>query len=110
MVQAIIAVEEGVASKQMVKFAGDLPKESIVEVRGRVVVPEKEVTGTSQKVDHPVKCLNIASCSSACLWFLDPVKLPGIGLLQHRKRAPFHSEGVPEPGPATCNIPCKVST
>ena len=35
----------------MVGYAANIPKESIIEIRAKVVVPEKEVQGTSQKVE-----------------------------------------------------------
>lgn len=35
----------------MAEYARRIPKESIVEVKATVVVPEKEVQGTSQKVE-----------------------------------------------------------
>lgn len=42
-VQAIVEVNLPAVSEGMVAYAGSIPKESIIEVRAKVVVPEKEV-------------------------------------------------------------------
>lgn len=53
-IQAILEADETI-SKGMVNFAGKVPKESIVEVVAKVIVPEKPVTTCSQKVELSVK-------------------------------------------------------
>jgi hypothetical protein len=35
----------------MVNFAGKVPKESIIEIKAKVIVPEKPVETCSQKVE-----------------------------------------------------------
>jgi hypothetical protein len=49
-VQSVLAVNDKV-SKGMVDFARKIPKESIVDLKAIVSVPEKEVQGCSQKVE-----------------------------------------------------------
>jgi len=60
-VQAIVEVNLPAVSEGMVGYAASIPKESIIEVRAKVVVPDKEVQGTSQKVELVVSqiwCIN----------------------------------------------------
>lgn len=49
-VQAVLAVSESI-SKGMVTFAAKIPKESIVDVKAIVTIPEKPVHTCSQKVE-----------------------------------------------------------
>lgn len=49
-VQGLLVVSETV-SQGMAEYARRIPKESIIEVKAKVVVPEKEVQGCSQKVE-----------------------------------------------------------
>lgn len=49
-VQAIVSVSDSI-SKGMVKYAEKIPRESIIDVKARVSVPEKPVTHCSQKVE-----------------------------------------------------------
>lgn len=49
-IQALLTAD-GPISKGMVTFAGKIPKESIVEIKGVVIVPEKPVETCSQKVE-----------------------------------------------------------
>jgi len=52
-IQAVLSVSEKI-SQAMVKFAGGVPKESIIEVNATVTVPETPVDGCSQKVELQV--------------------------------------------------------
>lgn len=47
-VQGVLSVKEGIP-KAMVKFVGSVPKESVVDVLVKVMVPEKEIKSTTQK-------------------------------------------------------------
>ena len=50
-VQAILAVSEPDVSPGMAEFTRRISKESIIEVKAKVVVPEKPIEGCSQKVE-----------------------------------------------------------
>jgi hypothetical protein len=50
-VQAILAVNEPEVSPGMAEYTRRIPKESIIEVRAKVVQPEKPVESCSQKVE-----------------------------------------------------------
>lgn len=50
-VQGVLQANLPDISEGMVKYAASIPKESIIEVKARVTVPEKPVTGTSQAVE-----------------------------------------------------------
>ena len=49
-VQAILAQDEKI-SKGMVTFASKVPRESIIEVKAKVTVPETPIDTCSQKVE-----------------------------------------------------------
>lgn len=49
-VQAVISEQADVVSRQMVKYAAALNKESIIDVEGIVSVPAEPIKGASQKV------------------------------------------------------------
>jgi aspartyl-tRNA synthetase len=53
-IQAVAGQSE-VISKGMIKYAGKIPKESIIDVKGIVTVPEKPVETCSQKVELLIK-------------------------------------------------------
>ncbi len=50
-VQSILAVNEPEVSPGMAEYARRIPKESIIEVKAKVVIPEKPIEGCSQKVE-----------------------------------------------------------
>ena len=50
-VQAILAVNEPEVSPGMAEYARRIPKESIIEVKAKVVLPEKPIEGCSQKIE-----------------------------------------------------------
>jgi aspartyl-tRNA synthetase len=50
-VQAILAVNEPEVSPGMAEYTRRIPKESIIEVKAKVVLPEKPIEGCSQKVE-----------------------------------------------------------
>lgn len=53
-IQAIVSQSETI-SKGMVKYAGKIPKESIVDIKATVIVPEKAVESCTQKVELSIK-------------------------------------------------------
>eukprot|EP00262_Sarcandra_glabra_P007157 TRINITY_DN1976_c0_g2_i1.p1 TRINITY_DN1976_c0_g2~~TRINITY_DN1976_c0_g2_i1.p1 ORF type:complete len:556 (-),score=89.37 TRINITY_DN1976_c0_g2_i1:221-1888(-) len=56
-VQCVLTVAPGTVSKQMLKFATGLSRESHVDVQGIISVPEKPITGASQQVEVQVRKL-----------------------------------------------------
>ncbi|XP_077238621.1 aspartate--tRNA ligase 1, cytoplasmic-like [Tasmannia lanceolata] len=56
-VQCVLTVAEDLVSRQMVKFAAGLSRESIIDVEGKVSVPQVAITGTSQQVEVQVRKL-----------------------------------------------------
>lgn len=50
-IQCILTAKPDFVSKQMVKFAAGISRESIVDIEGVVSVPEKPITGASQQVN-----------------------------------------------------------
>ncbi|GFR50951.1 hypothetical protein Agub_g13271 [Astrephomene gubernaculifera] len=61
-VQAILFADDTTVSKGMVKYATQVPKESIVDVEGVVKVPEKAIEGCSQKdVELQVTLIRVVS-------------------------------------------------
>lgn len=50
-VQAILAVNDPDVSPGMAEYTRRIPKESIIEVKAKVVQPEKPIEGCSQKVE-----------------------------------------------------------
>ena len=50
-VQATLFVKEPEVSQGMAEYTRRIPKESIVEIRAKVVIPENPIQGCSQKVD-----------------------------------------------------------
>lgn len=50
-VQALLAVNEPEVSVGMAEYTKRIPKESIIEVKAKVVVPEKPIEGCSQKIE-----------------------------------------------------------
>lgn len=63
-VQAVLFVDDATVSKGMVKYATNIPKESIVDIAGEVVIPEAPVDSCSQsaveiKVEE-VRCVSRA--------------------------------------------------
>ena len=52
-IQCVVSVSEKI-TQAMVKFAGGVPKESIIEVYATVTVPDQAVEGCSQKVELQV--------------------------------------------------------
>jgi aspartyl-tRNA synthetase len=50
-VQAGLFVNDPEISQGMAEYARRITKESIVEIKAKVVIPEKEVKGCSQKVE-----------------------------------------------------------
>ncbi|PNW82442.1 hypothetical protein CHLRE_06g279150v5 [Chlamydomonas reinhardtii] len=65
-VQAIMFADETTVSKGMVKYATQIPKESIVDVEGIVKVPEKSIDGCSQK-DVELQVTGIRAVSRAAV-------------------------------------------
>ncbi|KAF9596400.1 hypothetical protein IFM89_010664 [Coptis chinensis] len=60
-VQCVLTVADGVVSRQMVKFASGLNKESFVDVVGIVSVPSQPIKGATQQVEVQVRkiyCIN----------------------------------------------------
>lgn len=53
-VQSVLFVSD-VISKGMIDFARRIPKESIIDIKAQVSVPEKPITTTSQKVELQIK-------------------------------------------------------
>jgi aspartyl-tRNA synthetase len=53
-IQAIVGQSDTV-SKGMVKYAGKIPKESIIDIKATVIVPEKTVDSCTQKVELSIK-------------------------------------------------------
>ena len=49
-VQAMLSVDD-IISKGMVTYASKVPRESIIEVKAKVIIPEKPVETCSQKVE-----------------------------------------------------------
>lgn len=49
-VQAMLSVDDTI-SKGMVSYASKVPRESIIEVKAKVIIPEKPVETCSQKVE-----------------------------------------------------------
>ncbi|GJP45857.1 hypothetical protein CLOM_g5200 [Closterium sp. NIES-68] len=62
-VQCVLAVgaEGAHVSKGMVKYAAGLSRESVVDVTGEVVVPEKPIESTSQQVELHVRAVHAVS-------------------------------------------------
>ncbi|CAK0750794.1 hypothetical protein CVIRNUC_002018 [Coccomyxa viridis] len=61
-VQAILFVDDKTVSKGMVKYASNLPRESIVDVSGEVHVPDAPVAGcTCSKVELKVRSIRCVS-------------------------------------------------
>lgn len=63
-IQAVLFVDDTTTSKGMVKYASNIPKESIVDIVGEIVVPEAPVEGCTQsdveiKVEE-VRCISRA--------------------------------------------------
>uniref|UniRef100_A0A6N2KJS0 aspartate--tRNA ligase n=1 Tax=Salix viminalis TaxID=40686 RepID=A0A6N2KJS0_SALVM len=56
-VQCVVTAQPDVVSKQMVKFAAGLSRESIVDVHGVVSVPSIAIKGTTQQVEIQVSKL-----------------------------------------------------
>ncbi|KAK6945664.1 Aminoacyl-tRNA synthetase, class II (D/K/N) [Dillenia turbinata] len=56
-VQCVLTVEADKVSRQMVKFATSLSKESIIDVEGVVSVPDTPIKGASQPVEVQVRKL-----------------------------------------------------
>lgn len=56
-VQCILSVKADLVSKQMVKFASGLSRESIVDVEGVITVPENPITGATQQVRFHINIL-----------------------------------------------------
>mmetsp|Transcript_23317 Transcript_23317/g.17746 ORF Transcript_23317/g.17746 Transcript_23317/m.17746 type:complete len:170 (+) Transcript_23317:404-913(+) len=67
-VQAVLFAGEQV-SVGMVAYAKNIPKESIVEVRARVTIPQAEVTGCSQKVELQILEIWVVNKSAPMLPF-----------------------------------------
>lgn len=67
-IQAVLAVSEGI-SKGMVTFAAKIPKESIIDVKALVTVPDKPVQTCSQKVELQIKEIWIVNKSVPMLPF-----------------------------------------
>ncbi len=66
-VQAGLFIES--SSKGMIEFARRIPKESIIEVKAKVVVPEGEIKSTSQKVELHIIELWVVNRSAPILPF-----------------------------------------
>ena len=67
-IQAVLAVDK-VISKGMVDFASKIPKESIIEVKAKVTVPEKPVDTCSQKVELNIQEFWVVNKSAPVLPF-----------------------------------------
>lgn len=67
-VQCILRAE-GPISKGMVKYCSKVPKESIVEVKATVVVPETPVANCSQKVELHIQEFWVVNKSAPMLPF-----------------------------------------
>jgi aspartyl-tRNA synthetase len=67
-IQAVVGVSE-VITKHMVKFSGKIPKESIVDVKGIVTVPQSPVETCSQKVEIKINEIWIVNKSVPTLPF-----------------------------------------
>ncbi|EFJ52967.1 hypothetical protein VOLCADRAFT_72624 [Volvox carteri f. nagariensis] len=63
-VQAVLFADDVTVSKGMVKYATQIPKESIVDLEGVVKVPEKPIEGCSQK-DVELQVTGIRTVSRA---------------------------------------------
>lgn len=59
----IIGQKSEKISKQMIKFMAKIPNESIVDVTGVIVKPEKPVESCSQKVEIIVSTIHVVSRS-----------------------------------------------
>ncbi|CAA7398781.1 unnamed protein product [Spirodela intermedia] len=66
-VQCILSVKADLVSKQMVKFASGLSRESIVDVEGIITVPENPITGATQQVELQVRKIYCISRALAIL-------------------------------------------
>jgi len=60
-VQCVLFADDQTVSKGMVKFASNIPKESIVDVEGLVVAPEQAVEGCSQQIELAVTFIKVVS-------------------------------------------------
>ena len=54
VLQTLGFVNNETVSKGMVKYASDLPRESVVDVAGKVWVPKEPITGCTNSQVHPV--------------------------------------------------------
>ena len=67
-VQSVLSVSETI-SKGMIDFAKRIPKESIVDIKALVTVPEKPIQGCSQKVELQVRGIWVVNKSAPILPF-----------------------------------------
>lgn len=89
-VQCVLSVQEGGhVSKGMVKYVGQLSKESIVDVQGEVVKPEKPIESTSQQVEVHVRKVQAISKAASVL----PLSLEDAARSEHEIEA-AEKEGV----------------
>ncbi|XP_076898548.1 aspartate--tRNA ligase 2, cytoplasmic-like [Bidens hawaiensis] len=57
-VQCVLDAAPGVVSVQMVKYAANISKESVVDIQGVVTVPPEPIKGTSQQVEVQVRTIH----------------------------------------------------
>jgi aspartyl-tRNA synthetase len=67
-IQAVVAVNDKI-SKGMVTFAAKIPKESIIDVKATVTVPERPVQTCSQKVELQINEIWVVNKSVPMLPF-----------------------------------------
>lgn len=67
-VQCVLAVNENTVSKQMVKFSGSVPRESIVDIKAKVVPVESKIEScTEQNLELHVEEIFLVSAAKAQL-------------------------------------------
>lgn len=67
-VQCVLAVNENTVSKQMVKFSGSVPRESIVDIKAKVVLVESKIEScTEQNLELHVEEIHLVSAAKAQL-------------------------------------------
>lgn len=67
-VQAMLSVDDTI-SKGMVSYASKVPRESIIEVKAKVIIPEKPVETCSQKVELQIQEFWVVNKSAPILPF-----------------------------------------
>lgn len=67
-VQCVLAVNESTVSKQMVKFSGSIPRESIVDIKAKVIPVENKIEScTEQNLELHVEEIFLVSAAKAQL-------------------------------------------